>query len=136
MDELRRGSVQRLLRAAQDDLAGAQACLAAQPPVYRLVAFLAQQAAEKHLKAWLVALGDDDLPFTHNLGELVRLLADRGVASPLPPLTLSAMSDFAVRPRYGLTDPDPDEARQALSDATEVAWAAEAALRDLGALDQ
>lgn len=39
---------------------------------FRLVAYHAQQCAEKHIKAWLV-YNNVDFPFTHNLGFLLTL---------------------------------------------------------------
>jgi HEPN domain-containing protein len=43
-------------------------------PSYRLIAYHAQQCAEKHLKAYLVFHGID-FPYTHNLSRLLELCA-------------------------------------------------------------
>jgi HEPN domain-containing protein len=43
-------------------------------PPYRLIAYHAQQCAEKHLKAYLV-FHAIDFPFTHNLRRLLELCA-------------------------------------------------------------
>jgi HEPN domain-containing protein len=86
MDKLREEAVRRLQEVADEDLASARILLRAQPTPVRMAAFHAQQAAEKHIKAWLVALGDDEPPVIHDLARLGRRLAARGanacLASP------------------------------------------------------
>jgi HEPN domain-containing protein len=44
---------------------------------YRLIAFHAQQCAEKYLKAYLVYHGID-FPYTHNISRLLELCAKKG----------------------------------------------------------
>lgn len=57
------------LRVARHTLTLADEC------PYRLVAYHAQQCAEKYLKAYLV-LGGIDFPFTHNIARLLELCAE------------------------------------------------------------
>jgi len=134
MDTPRRESVERFARVAAEDLRVARSCLAMRPAAYAMAAFHAQQAAEKHIKAWLVALGEDEPPLVHALAPLGRLLAARG-GLELPHEPLEFLSRFAVAPRYGFGEPLPAEAERAVAVAVELAVIARGALRDLGALE-
>lgn len=63
-----------------------------------IICFLAQQSAEKYLKAFLVWRSDQP-PKSHNLGELFGLLpSESGIRAD--PSDLSRASRFAVEPRY------------------------------------
>jgi len=132
MDAQRRESVARFAELAAEDLHVARLCLAGDPPAHRPASFHAQQAAEKYLKAWLVALGVDEPPLTHDLVELARRLAARGAPS-LAEEPLRFLTRFAVRPRYGLEHRTPGEAGRAIAEAARIegtvasaleAWAA------------
>lgn len=84
-------------------------------PSYGLVSFLAQQAAEKALKAVLVR---HDVRFnrTHNLGELLRLAEQvtPGIQRQLRDAT--ELTPSAVDARYpGLPPLDREEARRHLA---------------------
>jgi HEPN domain-containing protein len=99
------------LRKASTDLAVSQA-LAHDPQFASAVAFHAQQAAEKALKAFLAW---HDVPFrrTHNIGEL---LTECAVVEPsLASLsgTAAGLTAYAVDTRYPGWDPTPEEAREA-----------------------
>jgi HEPN domain-containing protein len=74
----------------------------------RSVGFHAQQAVEKALKAWL-ALAGVDYPKTHDLQELLALLADQGVNIPDVFRELDYLTDYAVLFRYTVPD-QPDAA--------------------------
>lgn len=115
----------RWLRYAMEDLAEAEAMV--QRPQYapRHACFLAQQGAEKSLKAVLVFLQIDP-PRSHNLNAL------RNLIPPNWPLTqqypdLTDLTEWAVEARYPGEWPDPaaeqaeDAVRQAraLYDAVE-----------------
>ena len=79
------------------------------PSVFREGAwgFWLQQAVEKALKAWLIHLGEDELPLTHDLRRLLRLLAARdAVASEWN--DLGVLTVYAVQFRYD-ADPMPLE---------------------------
>ena len=96
-----------LLRIAAADLQTAVA--STDPTVFREGAwgFWLQQAVEKALKAWLLHLGDDDPPQTHDLRRLLRLLAGRG-ADTTPWKDLGVLAVYAVQFRYD-ADPSPLE---------------------------
>ena len=116
MDRLRREAVRVLQDVADEDLGAARHLLAARPAFIRMAAFHAQQAVEKHIKAWLIALGDDEPPTIHNLPRLAdRLLAFGGDC--LPPKPLEFLTKFAVRPRYALAHVSLPEAERALAEA-------------------
>ena len=75
-EDIRRKVVQWLaygdddLRLARHGLTLSSGC------PYRLIAYLAQQCSEKHLKAYLV-FHRIDFPYTHNIARLVELCAER-----------------------------------------------------------
>ncbi len=65
--------VRQWARFADEDLRLAEHSLTMVPPrPHRLVAYHAQQCAEKYLKAYLVLRGVD-FPFTHNISALLEL---------------------------------------------------------------
>lgn len=124
----RRKHIERLCaKAAQDEyvldrLLPDDAC-----PV-EVFGFHAQQAAEKLLKAVLVATGAQ-YPRTHRLAELIDLLRGAGVRVPQGFDELRHLTPFAVEFRYEMT-PEEDEApldknavRKALQELR--AWVAE-----------
>jgi HEPN domain-containing protein len=65
---------------------------------YRLIAYHAQQCAEKYLKAFLV-YHEIDFPYTHNIGRLLELCAEKGDwARNLP--EADELTPFAITARY------------------------------------
>lgn len=92
-----------LLESAQQD----EKAVAALSPVRdigdAIVGFHAQQAVEKALKAVLSSAG---IAFrrTHDLAELLDLLADSGLSAPPEAETLDELNPYAVEARYGLVD--------------------------------
>jgi HEPN domain-containing protein len=65
---------------------------------YRLIAYHAQQCAEKYLKAFLV-YHEIDFPYTHNIGRLMELCAEKGDwARDLP--EADELTPFAITARY------------------------------------
>ena len=99
---------------------------------YRLIAYHAQQCAEKYLKAYLV-FHRIDFPYTHNIARLVELCAGKGdwvealhEAEELTP--------FAVTARYPGEDEavTEEEARHAIEIATLVRHAVRTALAQEG----
>ena len=68
--------------------------------------FHVQQAAEKLLKAWIALLGDV-YPPTHDIEELLNLLASRGVAVKFFG-GLVGLTPYAVEFRYAGVDPDAE----------------------------
>ena len=107
------------LRYAGDDLtAGERALLA--PPLPAVVCFHAQQAAEKALKAYLLHLGEERIPRTHNLSRLAASI-EAHEASPPPPAPLIALSAYGAATRYpDLREPTAEQAEEALRLAHEV----------------
>jgi len=71
---------------------------------YRLLAYHAQQCAEKHLKALLVFRGID-FPYTHNISRLLEL-CDQGDGWAEPLREAEELTPFATAVRY----PGPEEA--------------------------
>ena len=91
------------------------------------VCFHAQQAVEKAFKAVLLHTATD-FPLTHDLEELLDLLARAGIAVPKELVEAGDLTPYAVESRYpgfwgDITEPDM---REALSVAeTAVIWAGE-----------
>jgi HEPN domain-containing protein len=89
-----------------------------------IVAFHAQQAVEKSLKAVLASVGVD-LPFTHNLAALVQLCEDAGVDVPAELEEAAVLTPYAVAARDGSKRPATADRATALHfAAAAVRWAA------------
>lgn len=98
--------------------------------VSRHPAWLAQQAAEKAIKAVLVA---DGIPFpkTHDLDRLAALLSDALVLSSCD-VDLAHLTEYAVGSRYPGDLPDDvsaEDAAAAVDDAHQVVRAVQAAVQ-------
>jgi len=127
--------VREWLTYADDDLRFAQIGLALpeeQHPPYHLVAYHAQQCAEKCLKAYLVC-HSVDFPRTHNISTLLELCSD----SAQWPLTLrdaEELTDYAVGTRYPgeAVEVTAQDAQRAIENAERVRSQVRAALRELG----
>lgn len=95
---------------------------------YRLVAYHAQQCAEKYLKAYLVLRGID-FPYTHNIARLLELCSQQPHwASKLT--EAEELTPFAITARYpGDDEPVSEaEARRAVDIAARVRKAIRATL--------
>lgn len=114
----RAAEAERWLRFAREDIAAAEAMLASQHAKPRHACWLAQQAAEKAIKAALVREGID-FPKSHDLERLASLLA-QDPSDQRRWDGLSELSEWAVEARYPGEFPEPTlaEAEQA------VRWAA------------
>jgi HEPN domain-containing protein len=88
----------RWLRFAREDLAGGEWLLAHAAFVPRHVCWLAQQAAEKALKAAFV-FEEVDFPFRHDLDALRNLLPDGWAVKHEHP-DLAELTEWAVEARY------------------------------------
>jgi|YNPMSStandDraft_1061717.scaffolds.fasta_scaffold36217_3 HEPN domain-containing protein len=106
-----RGEAERWLRRALEDLDAASSLEASRHP--DVMAFLAQQAVEKALKAVWVELGLLP-PRTHDLGYLWGAVKD-GVMVDLNPDHLDFLTRFGVDACYPDLVVRPEEAREALS---------------------
>jgi len=118
----------RWLRFAHDDQRGAEALLERSDVPPRLACFLAQQAAEKSIKAALIFL-QTEFPFRHDLDLLRDLLPDDWALKETP-TGLSALSAWAARGRYpgDLPEATREDAKAAIEKARKVY---ETALDDL-----
>jgi HEPN domain-containing protein len=114
------------LRLAQHGLSLSSSC------PYRLIAFHAQQCAEKHLKAYLVFRGID-FPYTHNISRLLELC---GEEAPWAESLLDAeeLSPFATTVRYPGEEEEvtEQEAVRAINIAAKVCDVVRGALRQEG----
>lgn len=100
--------VQRWLLYARDDLVAAQAAVGHWGAAPRLACWLAQQAAEKALKAVLIFL-DIDFPRRHDLDALRNLVPhDWRLKTDHP--DPSELTEWAVEARYPGDWPDATEA--------------------------
>ena len=98
----------RMLSIAQRDARALQAMTDAEDFATELFAFVAQQAVEKALKAWL-ALTIGEYPKTHDLEALFVLLGEQGGNVPLAFRQLEYLTDFAVQFRYSSLAGPADE---------------------------
>lgn len=120
----RRALVRRWLSKARTDLTLASVILERGPDMDPWVCcFHAQQAAEKALKAVLVAQGVEP-PFIHNLVALQALMPrDLELGTPvaaLADLSASARGTRYATDAYGSEDPTWDEAERAVATASRV----------------
>ncbi|HLP48486.1 MAG TPA: HEPN domain-containing protein [Candidatus Kapabacteria bacterium] len=89
--------VQRWITYADEDLRLAKHGLTiASSCPYRLIAYHAQQCAEKYLKAWLV-FKQIDFPYTHNIRSLLQLCLGEWTAEIAD---ADQLTPFAVTTRY------------------------------------
>jgi HEPN domain-containing protein len=116
----------RWLRFAERDLASARTLLEAGDPGN--ASFLAQQAAEKAVKATLIA-HRIEFPFVHDLEALVALAPGTAQVRATG-ADLESLSEYAVAPRYPseYEQPDAAAAKTAIEDARRVV---DAVRRDL-----
>lgn len=120
MDEELRREVQRWYRYAEEDLHTAQQLMVQPEHVPRHPAWLAQQAAEKALKAVLIR-EQIQFPRTHNLKKLHNLIPSDWRVSEVQ-ADFDQLSQFAVESRYPENVPSvtEEEARAAVTDAQRI----------------
>jgi HEPN domain-containing protein len=110
----------RWLGFAQEDLRAAEAMLGRADAYPRHACWLAQQAAEKTIKAIFVFL-DLDFPYTHDLDRLRDLLPDGWrIKRDFP--DLAELTEWAVEARYPGDMPDivDADAQRAVQQAQDV----------------
>ena len=121
--------VQQWLAYAEEDLRFAEHGFSLSgSPSYRLIAYHAQQCAEKHLKAYLV-FHAIDFPYTHSLSRLLELCAERaGWAEQLR--DAEELTPYAITARYPgeAEEVREEEARRAVEIAARVRQALRTAL--------
>ena len=106
---------QRGLSYAREDLEAAEALVEQQTVVPRHICWLAQQAAEKALKAVLIFL-EVEFPWRHDLDALRNLIpTDWEVKEKHP--DLAELTEWAVEARYPGDWPDATEADARLATA-------------------
>lgn len=107
------------LHKAESDLAAAELCVAAGKAL-DAACFHSQQAAEKSLKAWLVASGTA-FPFVHDLGKLLTLCAQNDPEFERVRAFALELTPFAVEMRYDAEFwPTANDAAEALSAARAI----------------
>jgi len=120
-DAIRRELVARWLVRAEEDLNVARHLLAEQLPYYSAIGFHAQQAAEKYLKAFLVA-HQIEFPKTYDLGRLLDIVS--GVDAALAEALSGAvqLTDYGVDVRYpgDLPELGVDDAARVVDCAVQV----------------
>jgi HEPN domain-containing protein len=121
---------QEWLRHARSNLARCRADRRLPEVLFEDLCFDAQQAAEKSIKAVLISRGRR-FPKTHDLAELLSLVAVAGVQVPPAVLEARRLTPYAVTGRYpGVSeDASEEEHREALAVAEATfAWAEKAVL--------
>ena len=130
-EEVRRGLIRQWLARAEEDFGLAEHLVSEGSPYLGAVGFHSQQAAEKFFKAVLVR-HQVEFPKTHNLGELLDLVAkvDSGLAQSLQ--EASVLNPYGVEIRYPGDFPEMtiNDAKAAVSLAEKVRDAARAWLSD------
>ena len=118
----------RWLRYAREDLTTARGLVGTPDAPPRHPAWLAQQAAEKAVKAVLVAL-QISFPFVHDIERLVELVPAGWVVHDVG-VSFAALTAFAVEARYPDDFPDVSgsEAASGVVDAGRIVEAVEADL--------
>ena len=117
------GDLARLLisRAAEDE-AAARELLPVDRVTDAIIAFHAQQAVEKVLKA-VLAWRDVEFPFTHDLRALEEQCASNGIVVPSELENLDLLTPYAARVRYEAPDPATVDRKTALALASAaLAW--------------
>lgn len=133
-DEVAVQKVRQWLAYADEDLRLAMHAMA-MPPAERparLVAYHAQQCAEKCLKAYLVCHGMD-FPYTHNISTLLELCSEHG-DWPVNLREAEELTDYAVTTRYPgeAAEVSEVETHRAVELAQHVSTQVRAVLRELG----
>jgi HEPN domain-containing protein len=106
--------------------------MAAQAPPYRLIAYHAQQCAEKYLKAFLV-YHNVEFPYTHNIRKLLTLCENHATWGHALK-DAEELTAYAITVRYPGEDAvvTAEEAQRAISMAERVRSQVRTALRELG----
>jgi HEPN domain-containing protein len=121
----------RWLEFARDDLKTAQACYALPEIAPRQTCYLAQQAAEKALKALLIAYSIQ-VPRSHDLDFLRNKLPPRAGMHASHP-SLGELAEWVVEARYpgSSADASEEDAARALDTARSILETADAEIQTL-----
>jgi HEPN domain-containing protein len=110
---------EKWLKMAAEDLAGAELWINAGSTLAG-ACFHCQQAAEKSLKAWLIA-HDVEAPKTHNLKELIARCVEKEARFAELSAEAEALTPYAVELRYDADFwPTVDQVRGALEQARHI----------------
>lgn len=130
-EQIKRELVRQWLDKGEEDFGLIRHLTAEQYPYVGAIGFHAQQAAEKFLKALLVR-HQIEFPKTHNLGELLDLIAatDAALADSLRNVT--ALNPYGVDTRYpgDFLELTPADAKEAVELASRTRDAVRSALKD------
>jgi len=123
------------LAYADEDLrlaVGAMNLHGEEDPPYRLIAYHAQQCAEKYLKAYLVCR-NVEFPYTHNISTLLELCSEYA-NWPVKLRDAEELSTYAITTRYPgeAAEVTAQEAQRALLLAQRVCNQVRTALEELG----
>lgn len=112
--------VQEWISKAEQDWQAALQLLAGRPEILPdVIAFHAQQTAEKYLKALLLHAGEDPPPI-HSLGALLDRLLKRHPELATLREDTESLSPFSVRFRYPGYSSTADKAREAVERARRI----------------
>ena len=117
-----------LLQKAREELGAAQTLVATDDYAAHVVGFLLQQAVEKAMKSVLAAR-EIEIPYTHNLGDLLKRFEAVGITVPPSLASAEWLTPWGVTFRYD----DPTEGLdldKGLGAATAAIALAEGALAD------
>ena len=130
-DEVRRDLVCQWLAKAEQDFVGAEHLLRTKPSLRDMIAFHAQQAAEKALKAFLVQ-HEVEFPKTHDIRRLLNLAAtvDPSLADSLAATAKLGRYGVAVRYPQDLVEISLADAEQAVALACQAFQAIQGLLLD------
>ena len=119
-----RDLARELLARARDDELAARALLRVDEISDAIVAFHAQQAVEKSLKAALASISAE-FPFTHDLGLLMQLCEDARLELPESLTEADLLTPYAAQLRYGSSPSATVSRAEALELAAQArSWAA------------
>jgi HEPN domain-containing protein len=88
-----------LLQKSRDELGAAQTLIATEDWAPHVVGFLLQQTVEKAMKS-ILAAGEIEIPYTHDLGELSELLTENDISIPPSLRKLDWLTPWGVTFRY------------------------------------
>lgn len=116
------------IEKAEGDYSVAKENQRGQNPVYHVICFLAQQCAEKYLKAWLQ---EHNIPIqrTHNLEELLNLILPTIPEWSSWETDLSKLSEHAVETRYPAKSPSLNDVEHAMQICEKVRHAVRTQLK-------
>ena len=112
---------EKWFKKAEGDLIIIQNVIFLNDAPYDLCCFHAQQAAEKYLKAYLIA-NRIEFPFTHNLITLLLLCKQKNNSFSEIEKNCKSVTDFGISPRYpdDIDDLTFDDAKKAYEDALTI----------------